>query len=170
MKSRHLTLAFSILALVSGFVTLPAFGDQIVTFDASGTFADGASLGGTYTVDTTTGTAIAVDLTFGAPVSSAVTFLDGNSLFGGKYLQYTLNNEVGPNFYPGFSFTINAASLAGYTGGAIQGALYLETGNPSDVTALTSGSLTAVPLPAAAWLLLSGLVGVGAIARTRRAA
>jgi hypothetical protein len=37
-----------------------------------------------------------------------------------------------------------------------------------DIVLVASGNLTAVPLPAAAWLMLGGLCGLGALARKKR--
>jgi len=46
--------------------------------------------------------------------------------------------------------------------------IFFETGGGDNVgPILDDVSLTAVPLPAAAWLLLSGLVGFGALGRRK---
>jgi hypothetical protein len=149
------------LALVAGLVAMPLPGRAaIVTFEASGLFADGATLGGTYTVNTTTGVPISVDLTFGPPVSSDVTILDGTTTIGGDFGQFTLNNVTGPNFYPGLTFVLNAATLVGYAGGPITGTLFLDSGNLNDNTNLVSGSL-AVPEPSTWAMMTLGFACLG---------
>lgn len=157
-----------VLALISGLITMPrtARADDIV-FDASGLFADGATLGGTYTVDTTTGVPISVDMTFGPPVSSDVTILDGTTTVGGHFAQFTLNNLTGPNFYPGFTFVSNVPTLVGYDGGPITGALFLDSSNPADNTGLLSGTLTATPESGSLVLLVVGMLGLAAALRFR---
>jgi hypothetical protein len=84
-----------------------------------------------------------------------------SSSYGTSYFQ--LNNSSGnPYSIAGLPVFSGATTGSGYfetTGGSINGAV------DYNIT-----SLTAVPLPASAWLLLSGLVGVGAMARKRRAA
>jgi hypothetical protein len=45
---------------------------------------------------------------------------------------------------------------------------FAEQGNGFDVTGFELASATSVPLPAAAWLLLSGLGGLGLVSRRKR--
>ncbi len=66
------------------------------------------------------------------------------------------------------------APMAGVTGGFGQMTGQLIThsydGNTQFDSMLFTGNLTPVPLPAAAWLLISGIGGLGAFVRKSRAA
>jgi hypothetical protein len=65
-----------------------------------------------------------------------------------------------------FGYTYTASGITLFTGGLGYGTV----NNVNYNDPLVSGTATPVPLPASAWLLLSGLVGVGAMARKRLAA
>jgi hypothetical protein len=51
-----------------------------ITLDASGTFADGATLSGTVTINVTTGAATAVNLLVGPPDSLTFTFIHSQAV------------------------------------------------------------------------------------------
>ena len=156
-----------LLVSLAGLMTGGVAQASTVTLDFTGvTFTDSATLLGTLTIDTVTGAA-SVNATFtdgsvselftGAPASVSGTSTDTTLTFSGvpPFAQFALN--------------IPTIALAAYTGGAI------STGGASSVFAtgigndlITGGSLTAVPLPATAWLLLGGLGGLGVASRKRK--
>jgi hypothetical protein len=83
---------------------------------------------------------------------SGVNALNFGGVTEGSYDTYsqTFSTIAGDTYTYKFDFTEDAAG-------------------PSGLLVSASGA-TAVPLPASVWLMLSGLVGVGAMARKRRAA
>jgi hypothetical protein len=79
------------------------------------------------------------------------------------------NSSYGASYFNLYNSSGNVYSKDGLPvfSGATTGAGYFVTGGGSFVN-YNITSLTAVPLPASAWLLLSALVGVGVMARKRR--
>ena len=102
-----------------------------------------------------------------------VTGIDGTSG------TFTVNSVLFPSGYTsfvlGFSATVAQVNPDSYLfslpAGVFSGAWSITTGDPSKLGSLTRayiyGMPAPVPLPAAAWLLLSGLAGVGVVARRR---
>ena len=114
-------------------------------FQATGLFANGATLGGTLTIDTNVGTVTASDLT----ISGAGTFSTLISQFNyGPPVFYSViaDNAAGTEE---FSFGLLADSLVGYTGGDFCGdsngscfsSVFYPTSDPSNQVSLSSGSL-----------------------------
>ncbi len=139
-----------------------------VTFDASGTFEDGATLSGTMTIDTTVGQVTAVNLVVSAPDSLDLTFVQyqSNTSYSGDYFIQTGPTATG---LPNFLVVLPVTTLVGYSGGSIgsttQPANSIES-NVYPVTTLTVGSLSAVPEPSS--LVLAGTAGLGLWTRRRR--
>ena len=150
--------------------------DVIATFEAAGKFLSGASLDGTLTIDATTGTVTAVDLTVGTPEDLAfatTAFLTSGYIPG--YQGYLLGFANGP-LGDDLALLLSAASLVGYTGGAIDSqSAPSPTGSTSGVQhpdggsdPLQTGSLTPVPEPADIALFATALLGFGVVARRGR--
>jgi hypothetical protein len=132
--------------------TPKAQADEIVTFDATGTFTDGTELGGSLTIDITTGDITTCDLTTSGPITSTLTVSYGTVGTSGGYTDFLVGENGN---YPIFAFSVDATSLVGFQGGYFSSndqplggyvsALYTST---SSNVALVSGDLTSVPEPA----------------------
>lgn len=132
---------------------------------------DPANALGYVTLDSATATGGPYDglLTIGpTPLGTSGTFTVNNLLFPSGYTSFVL----------GFSATVAQVNPDSYLfslpAGVFGGTWSITTGDPSRLGALTRayiyGMPAPVPLPAAAWLLLSGLVGFAAVARRRKSA
>lgn len=149
-------------------------------FNASGTFADGTTLGGTVTINTATGQVTSVDLTLSAPNAATLTLIaDVGSVPGSVVI-----SAGTPSVYPQVSLWFPVSTLAGYSGGALcsntspctSGAFTnLARSDVAGEDRLTSGSLTpasqppGTPAPPSLWLALVGCATVLAYAlRARR--
>jgi hypothetical protein len=75
-------------------------------------------------------------------------------------------NELSPSYLYEITDTLSATSGAGESFSTLYSA---DAGTSIRGVAFAPQSLSPVPLPAAAWLLVSGLGGLGALARKRRA-
>lgn len=120
--------------------------DQVFTLNAStAAFTDGANGGGYF------------DGSFSVGIG------DGQLLAGtfSNLMVGYLSNGTTIKFNGDLTYTPGSGGLQGsLTGGAIDG---------SSVTATKLGAVTVVPVPAAAWLFGSGLLGLAGIARRKTA-
>lgn len=163
-----------------------AHADLIRTFDMSGSFQDGASLGGTVTIDVTTGTITGAALNLGTPIGASITtgtqtlavYTGGASAV--RYFSTIPNSAItlaGDTLYLDFKTT----SLVGYGGGTLYsttdpGTIINGTPYGSEIadhygtlqTQLVTGAVSAVPEPSGLALLAAGLFGLGLIARRKQ--
>jgi hypothetical protein len=155
-------LAFSGLAAANA----TCYADTITTFDVSGTFATG-TLGGTINLDVTSNAVTSADVT----VSGTSPAISGPFTTIENLVEYPSSDHL---LYISLSdapdsdvlvLFLPTSTLTGYAGGdlcsttyscTVSAQTYLQTTGPIFEN-LTSGSLTATPLPAALPLFASGL-------------
>jgi hypothetical protein len=96
----------------------------------------------------------------GTPVLQAYISFLATTTTGG-----TVDNAAGINDTTGASSNVTARSIVGTNGG------FLSSGNQiGSPGSIANASVSPVPVPAAAWLMVSGLGALGAMARRRRQA
>ena len=163
-----------------------AHADTIRTFNVSGSFQDGASLGGTITIDVTTGNITGAALDLGSPIGASIT--TGNQTTaqytqGATAVRYQSTIPSSATALGGDTLNLDFAttSLIGYSGGALYsttdpGTVLQEIPYGSTIadqygiihTQLVSGAVSAVPEPSGLAPLAAGLFGLGLIARRKR--
>ena len=96
----------------------------------------------------------------GSPVLQAYISFVTTTLTGG-----TVDNAAGINDTSGASSNVTARSLVGTNGGFLSSGS--QIGSPGSIA---NASVAPVPVPAAAWLMVSGLGALGSLVRRRRQA
>jgi hypothetical protein len=175
MKLLRLALLFSVL----NFTAARA---DVLTFDASGTFDGGFTLGGTVTIDNTLGTVVSSDLTIsGAPAlpnsdSFSAILAASPSQVGGGLFDFNVEDSAGNIFSSGFT----APTLVGFTGGSFCseqtpsacGSVLEDFSNSFSFYELQSGTLSlpvsAVPEPSTWAMMILGFFGLGFMAYRRK--
>jgi hypothetical protein len=156
---------------------------SVLTFDASGVFDGGYTLGGTVTIDNTLGSVVASDLTIsGAPAlpnpDSFTTILAASpSPVGGGLFDFNVDDSAGNIFSSGFT----APTLVGFTGGSfcseltpnLCGSALEDFSNSFSFYELQSGTLSlavsAVPELSTWAMMILGFCGVGFLAYRQKA-
>lgn len=169
------------LALLVGALNSTAAHANILTFDASGLFEEGYTLGGTLTIDNTLGTVVNSDLTIsGAPSlpspDSFTSILAAQPIaYNGGLFDLNVQDSSGNIFSSG----LTAPTLVGFTGGAfcsdqtsnICGSALEDFSNGFSLHYLQSGTLSltaAVPEPSTWAMLILGFCGLGVMAHGKK--
>jgi hypothetical protein len=170
---KHLAWAATLLAASASVLA-----DQISVFDAQGTFADGAVMGGTMTIDVTSGVLESANLTLTSPDAGTYSTIQetGYSSVSNDYLTFV--GQSSDETTNSLHLALITTSLVGFAGGTFDSddekssENYLSDLRNSSGTIidLTQGTLTPVPLPASAWLMLSAIGGLMIFRRARGAA
>jgi hypothetical protein len=181
--ARGVALNFKILlqlALLGSALNLAAVHADVVTFNASGLFDGGYTLGGTVEIDTSLGTVIASNLTIsGAPAlpspdSFTIILAASPTKLGGGTFDFNVEDGSGNIFSSGFT----APTLVGFGGGAFCssqtpescGSALEDFSNGFSFYELQSGTLSlsaAVPELSTWTMMILGFFGLG-IASCRR--
>lgn len=150
---------------------------EVLTFDATGLFEGGYTLGGTVTIDNTLGTVVASDLTIsGAPAlpspDSFTTILAAKPVSG--LFDFNTEDSSGNIFSSG----LTASTLVGFIGGAfcsgqtpICGSALEDFSNGFSLYELQSGTLSltnAVPEPSTWAMMFAGFLGIGFLAARKK--
>jgi hypothetical protein len=184
-----------LVAAMTGLGSAPVAADTL--FDVTGTFADGGgSLGGQIMIDTVAGSLDSGTLTISGEspdysgydgTYSYVGYcyfgcVPGNRQYSPGIEELAMSRNGGP---AGIFLFVTGTSLVGYSGGSILVTPEVEGGGSSaqcpdyeclnegsmfgapGYDPLSAGKITAVPLPASMWLMLSGLGGL-VVLRGRR--
>lgn len=171
------------LALLVGALNSTAAQANILTFDASGLFEEGYTLGGTLTIDNTLGTVLASNLTIsGAPSlpspDSFTSILAAQPIaYNGGLFDLNVQDSAGNIFSSG----LTAPTLVGFTGGAfcsdqtssLCGSALEDFSNGFSLHELQSGTLTltaAVPEPSTWAMLILGFGALGVMAHRKKLA
>ena len=160
----------SVITSSGGFPVGPWIGDSATSawIGPAGERADSIPLGGLYSFRTT------FDLSGLNPGTAQIS---GNWSTDNSGYRILINGNLAPQSLLPTGFTSYTAFVI--TSGFVAGLNTLDflvlnddqsTGNPVGLRVEMTGTASPVPLPAAAWLLLSGLVGFAALGRRRPAA
>jgi hypothetical protein len=150
------------------------------TFDVSGTFATG-TLGGTINIDAISGTVTSADVTVlgtSPVVNGPLTTIDNLVEYpSSDHLLYIALSGGVSSPSDVLVLFLPTSTLIGYPGGhicsttyscSLTAQAYLQTGIVPQFQFLTSGSLTATPLPAALPLFATGLSALGLLGWRRK--
>jgi len=168
---RQFVLTTAVLGLTA-VASVAAGADVDLTFNAVGTFTDGATLGGSLTLDTTNGSITLVALMTNVPGFTDITFdsvssATPNSPVTGLYTyQFGSTTLPGPSLF--ISIPTSADNLEGYAGGSLASLMNPVDGYTSylflkGAEPLVDGALLA-PVPEPSTLFLECLGGVCAVA------
>ena len=175
----HTRMLFRLALLICALNSTAAHAD-VLTFDASGLFDGGYTLGGTVTIDNTHGTVVASNLTIsGAPAlpspDSFTTILAATPTQVGTF-DFNVEDASGNIFSSG----LTASTLVGFAGGVFCsnqtpnscGSVLEDFSNGFSFYNLQSGTLSqiaAVPEPSTWAMMILGFCGIGVMARRSKA-